>query len=183
MSKKKVGVIIIAVAIAMVISGCAAGRTVVIRPVQVINRVQINSVEVKNVKSTVDVGDDILGKIRYKLIEKLQKTEAFPEVKMEGLGKGIIIESELVQYDKGSRFDRWFWGGIGNAGEGSLMIKAVYKDKVSQEILAEIQTEGRINSGFYGGDFDLAFGKALDEIVKYTVKHFGHEEEESGVKK
>lgn len=60
--------------------------------------------------------------------------------------------------------------GLGNAGEGSLTIEATYVDAEGTE-LATIHAEGKISSGFFGGDFTLAIEKAAKEIADYTTQN------------
>jgi len=86
-------------------------------------------------------------------------------------GSELTIRYRFVQFDAGSQFTRWFLGGIGNSGEGSLTIEAKYFDMAGKE-LSVIQTEGRIGSGFFGGDFSFALQKAAEEIADYTKINF-----------
>jgi len=71
----------------------------------------------------------------------------------------------------GDRLSRWFWGGIGNAGEGMVVVQVRYIDVVGKE-LARTQVEGRIGSGFFGGSLDDAITKAGEDIVGFTVANF-----------
>ncbi|HSK29843.1 MAG TPA: hypothetical protein VLA17_07755, partial [Candidatus Limnocylindria bacterium] len=61
--------------------------------------------------------------------------------------------------------------GIGNTGEGSLTVEAKFFDNADKE-LATIQAEGRIGSGFFGGDFSFALDKAAEKIAEYTKINF-----------
>lgn len=83
----------------------------------------------------------------------------------------MTIRYRFVQYNAGNQFTRWFWGGIGNAGEGTLTVEAKYFDSQGKEICV-IQSEGKIGSGFFGGSFDYAMDKAAKEIVEYTKANF-----------
>ena len=87
-------------------------------------------------------------------------------------GSELRIRYRFVQFDPGNQFARWFWGGLGNTGEGSLSIEAKFVDSSGAEI-ATIQAQGSINSGFFGGSFELAIDKAAQEIAEYTVANYG----------
>lgn len=86
-------------------------------------------------------------------------------------GSELIITYRFVQYDPGNQFTRWFWGGIGNAGEGTITLEATYVDSFGK-LLAKIQSEGKIGSGFFGRYFSLALEKAAEEIAEYTIENF-----------
>ncbi len=88
------------------------------------------------------------------------------------LGKELTLKYRFIQFQEGSQFERWFWGGIGNAGEGSITCEVLFLDPAGAEV-AKIQSEGRIGSGFFGGSIHDALGKMGEEVGKYTVQHFG----------
>ena len=85
-------------------------------------------------------------------------------------GEGLTIRVKVVQFSAGNQFERWFWGGIGNAGEGSMHIVAEFFEGSTK--LAQTQMEGRIGSGFFGGSMREAVDKAAEEIAKYAVANF-----------
>jgi hypothetical protein len=85
-------------------------------------------------------------------------------------GEELTIRIKVVQFEAGSQMQRWFWGGIGNAGEGSLQVLAGFYDDDAK--LAEIQTEGRIGSGFFGGSMTEAVDKAAEQIATYAITNF-----------
>jgi hypothetical protein len=76
----------------------------------------------------------------------------------------------VVQFEPGSQFQRWFWGGLGNQGEGSLHVLAEFYE--GDKKLAHIQTEGRIGSGAFGGSLNMAVDKAATEIAEYAGTTF-----------
>ena len=63
------------------------------------------------------------------------------------------------------------FGGVGNAGEGSLTIEAIFISTEGEE-LAKIHSEGRIGSGFFGGEFSSAIDKAAMEIANFALSKF-----------
>ncbi len=76
----------------------------------------------------------------------------------------------MVQFDAGNQFERRFWGGIDNAGEGSLQVLAEFFE--GQTKLANIQTEGSIGSGFFGGSMSEAVDNAAGKIAEYAIANF-----------
>ena len=60
----------------------------------------------------------------------------------------LLLEYQFLQQDEGNQFVRWFFGGIGNAGEASLTVLVTYTD-VNGNQLAQTQVQGKIDSGFF----------------------------------
>jgi hypothetical protein len=147
----------------MLLAGCGAGRTLVMAPPNA--RVQVASVEVTEGPSTVTVPDDVRLGFQHKLQDLLYRDGPF------GKGHDLRLSYRFIQFNPGNQFTRWFSGGIGNAGEGSLTVEVKYFDGASQE-LSTIQAEGKIGSGFFGGPFELAVWKAAEEIADYTTRTF-----------
>lgn len=147
----------------VVLAGCGTGRTFVIKPLE--TKPQVSSLDVSEGNSTVSVPEEAKKAFHEKLTKFLYEEGAFQR------GNDLKIKYRFIQYNTGSQFKRWFWGGIGQAGEGSMTIEAKYFDATDKE-LATIQSEGRIGSGFFGGDFDFALEKAAKEITEYTKQNF-----------
>lgn len=147
----------------VLLAGCGAGRTLVVKPPEM--KLRAASVTAAEADSTVDVPADIKGEFQEKLTQLLYEEGAFQK------GTDLEIKYRFIQFDPGNQFTRWFWGGIGNAGEGSLTVEAKYFDVAGHE-LSTIQAEGRIGSGAFGGDFSFAVGKAAEKIAEYTKVHF-----------
>ncbi len=149
--------------LALVLAGCGAGRALVIKPPEM--KLRAASVDASEGNSPVSVPADVKSTFLEKLNHFLYEEGAFQR------GSDLKIQYRFIQYDPGSQFVRWFWGGIGNAGEGSLTVEAKYFDNSGKE-LATIQAEGRISSGFFGGDFSFAVEKAAEKIAEYTQVNF-----------
>lgn len=147
----------------LIFAGCGTARTFVMEPVS--TKINANTVEIVEGKSTVDVPKEVTDKFHQQLEQILYDKEKF------GRGSELKITYRFIQYNKGNQFTRWMWGGIGNSGEGTLTIEAVYSD-VTDKQLAKIQSEGKIGSGAFGGEFDLAINKAANAIAEYTVNNF-----------
>ena len=146
-----------------VFAGCGAGRTLVLKPPEM--KLRAVSVELSETKSTVSVPADIKFEFEEKLKELLFGEGGFQK------GQDLKIKYRFIQFNPGNQFTRWFWGGIGNAGEGSLTIEAKYFDVADRE-LSLIQTEGKIGSGAFGGAMSFAIQKAAEEIADYTKVNF-----------
>ena len=154
--------ILMAFASALVFTGCGAGRTIVMRPPETV--FSAKSVEIMEETPTIKVPE----KARRYFKEKLESF-IFEE---GGLEKGprLRVSYRFIQFNPGSQLTRWFWGGIGNAGEGSVTVEAKYYD--GEREISSIQVEGKIQSGAFGGDFEFAIEKAAREIANYTVENF-----------
>lgn len=154
--------VLLAVVVSL-LAGCGAGRSLVVQPPE--TKLRASSVDVSEGKSAVSVPSDIKSAFQQKLAKFLYEEGSFQK------GSDLKIVYRFIQYDPGNQFTRWFWGGIGNAGEGSLTVEAKYFDSANKE-LATIQTEGRIGSGFFGGDFGFAVEKAAEKVAEFTTVNF-----------
>jgi hypothetical protein len=150
-------------AIVAILAGCGTARTLVLEPTRVVDR--FARVELVADNPTVAVPADVTQKIESVINKGLYESGAFSR------GQDLKILYTFVSHNPGDRFSRWFWGGIGNAGEGSVVVLVRYIDLSGRE-LAKTQVEGRIGSGFFGGSLDDAITKAGEDIVKFTVTTF-----------
>lgn len=145
-----------------ILAGCGAGRTLVMEPPS--ERRTFSGVTVVNGEDTVIVPAELRGRLTQKVQEGLYGTAEKPgNFRNE---PGLQIRIRVVQFEPGSQFQRWFWGGLGNQGEGSLHVLAEFYE--GDKKLAHIQTEGRIGSGAFGGSLNSAVDKAAAEIVEYA---------------
>ena len=148
------------VAAAAILSACGTGRVMVLEPVK-INK-SITGVTIERDQSTVDVPTEITDKFETHLRAKLDEA-GFKD------NKDLTLHYRFIQVNEGSRFGRWFLGGIGNVGEGTLTTEIKYLDINRQEV-GKVQAEGKIGSGAFGGGFDNAIESAIEEVVGYTKK-------------
>lgn len=155
--------IFLLIAIVITLAGCGTARTMVLEPVQATSG--FTRVVVHANTPTVKVPPDVRETFESALEKGLYESGKFQR------GPDLQIDYQFVSYSPGNRFSRWFWGGIGNAGEGSLVIVVRYLNKDGKE-LAKTQVEGRIGSGFFGGSTDEAITKAAEDVVKFTVDKF-----------
>jgi len=143
------------------LTGCGAGRTMVLAPVEM--PVKFTSAELHEDKATVNVPGDINASFEAKLAQLLYGQDGFTK------GPGLKIRYRFIQFNPGNQFTRWFWGGIGSAGKGSMTVEARFLDSSDKE-LAKIQSEGEISSGAFGGSFDFAIQKTAEEMAEYAKR-------------
>ena len=148
----------------LILAGCGVGRAMVIKPPDA--KVMVRSVQATEGSSPVVVPPDVKTDFANKLNQYLYEEEG-------GFQKGreLTISYRFIQYDPGNQFTRWFWGGMGNAGEGSLTVEAKYFDSTNKE-LATVNVEGRIGSGVFGGALSDAVNKAAEKVAEYTKTNF-----------
>ena len=155
--------LLICMGLVLNLSGCGAGKTIVNTPPE--THLHLSSVDIVQGVSTVAVPYTVSNELMDKLSEKIYEEGNFVK------GNDLTITYRCIQYDPGDQFTRWFWGGIGNAGEGVITIETTFANATGKQ-LAMIQSEGKIGSGFFGGDFSLAIDKVAEEIVEYTKANF-----------
>ncbi len=155
-----------ALALCFILTACGTGRTMVKEaPAQ---KKTFSAVTLQRAEDTVVVPEEYRAQFVTKIRALLYGTQEKPGPFLES--DGLTIRVKVIQFDAGSQVERWFWGGIGNAGEGSLQLLAEFYDHDTK--LAEIQTEGRIGSGFFGGSMSEAVDKAAEQIAKYAIANF-----------
>jgi hypothetical protein len=150
----------------LLLAACGTGRTMVMEPVA--EKVAFDAVKLERATDSVAVPDELramfVDKLRLDLYGTAEKAGPFKE------GEGLTVRVKVVQFEAGSQFQRWFWGGIGNQGEASMQLLTEFFQ--GDRKLAHIQTEGRIGSGFFGGSVQSAVEKAASEVSTYTVENF-----------
>jgi hypothetical protein len=151
------------ITVLLFIVSCGAGKTLVIKPPQM--KLKTSFVDFSEEAPTINVPEKIRKTFEEKLNHLLYGDGTFQK------GSDLKIKYRFIIYDPGNQFSRWFWGGIGDAGEGSLTLEAMYFDATGKE-LSTIEVEGRIKSGAFGGSFDYALERAAKEIVEYTKQNF-----------
>jgi hypothetical protein len=147
----------------LMLAACGVGRAMVIKPPE--EQVRVVFVQAKEGVSPVPVPEDVKADFAEKLSKYLYSERGFQN------GPELTISYRFIQYDPGNQFTRWFWGGLGNAGEGSLTVEAKYLDPNNKEI-ATINSEGRIGSGVFGGTLSQAVDKAAEKVADYTKANF-----------
>ena len=147
----------------LILQACGSGRTLVLDPVK--NPHQSGGIRICSTQSSTEVPEEIKITFDTLLREKLYKEEGVKE------GSETTLNYRFVQMNEGSRFKRWFLGGSGHSGEGTLTTEVTYLDK-NNTVIGKIHTEGKIGSGMFGGGFSNAIETAVDQIVQYTLSTF-----------
>jgi len=152
--------------VCLFLTACGTGRTMVMEPVA--ERKVFSAAKLERATDSVDVPEELrtmfTDQLRGDLYGKDDKAGLFSE------GEGLTIRVKVVQFEGGSQFQRWFFGGIGNQGEASMQLLTEFFE--GDRKLANIHTEGRIGSGFFGGSVESAVGKAISEISGFAAKNF-----------
>lgn len=155
---------LVAVASMLLLCACGTAKTVVMEPIK--SDRAFRQLTLQEGESPVPVPAEVSSHLRAVLEKGLYQSSAFAP------GPELTLAYKFVSHDEGSQFARWFWGGIGNAGEGSLTVHVRYVDSTGAE-LATTQVEGRIGSGFFGGSFQEAVTRLGEDMVKFTIANFG----------
>jgi hypothetical protein len=79
--------------------------------------VKVTSAEIYEDKPTVNVPGDVSASFQAKLTQLLYEQGGFTK------GPGLKIRYRFIQYNPGNQFTRWFWGGIGSAGKGTMTVE------------------------------------------------------------
>lgn len=162
--KKQINLLCI-LAISFILVGCGATKTMVLEPIERQNTVKKLCI-VKS-DSTTTVNPEVEKYFAEALHTKIFKEYGFQE------GNDIAIKYRFIQLNEGSRFGRWMFGGIGNCGEGSTTVEVKFIDNAQNaKEIGKIHTEGKIGSGFFGGDMDNAIKGAAEEIADYVKGNF-----------
>jgi hypothetical protein len=150
-------------AMTFVLAACGTGRTMITTAPA--SRQAAESLAMVEGESTAVVPLEVKAALRKQLEQALYDQAKFAR------GTDLTLRYRFVQFTEGDRFKRWFWGGVGNSGEGSMTVECVFVDRAGQE-RARIMSEGRIGSGFFGGSMESALEKVVEEISKYTTSNF-----------
>lgn len=85
-------------------------------------------------------------------------------------GRGLTVRYRFVGFDRGSRMSRYFLGGLAG-GEAEMVLEAEFVAP-DGKVLAKVQSQGRVNGGFFGGSSNSAIDGAVKEIRDYAVANF-----------
>ena len=152
--------------VCLALTACGTGRTLVMEPVA--EKKVFEYAKFERAGDTVEVPDELRAMFAEQLRKDFFGDSGLPGPFMEG--EGLTVRVKVVQFEGGSQFQRWFFGGIGNQGEASMQLLTEFLD--GDRKLANIHTEGRIGSGFFGGSVKLAVEKAVAEISNFAIQNF-----------
>ena len=144
-----------------ILSGCGTARIIVTDHPE--KRYSSSNITIQRSDSTVQVPDEMVSHFDSALRKELMTSFT--------TGKDLTVEYRFVSFQQGDRFKRYLAGGIGNWGEGNLIIEAKYIDSEGAQI-AKVQTDAKIDSGFFGGSIKSALEKAAKELSDYTISNF-----------
>ncbi len=154
---------LLTIGLAFLVQGCGAGKLTVLDPIN--NSEKTQTVRIKEGKHTLTVPKESIETFEKKFKERLYSNTSLTE------GDDIQIVYRFIQYNEGNRFARYFLGGIGNTGEGSLTVELVFIKHDGTQI-GKIQAEGKIGSGFAGGSMDSAVESAVEVATDFIQKTF-----------
>jgi hypothetical protein len=163
MVKKFYSKLLVVVSIPVLLNGCGAGKVIVHEPFR--EHYKANTVNITRNTATTTVPVEYQTHFEKTLKNKLEQDHNF------GTGNDLTIRYRFLQCDEGSQFGRWFLGGFGNVGEGSLTIEAKFYNKLGTEI-GKVNAEGKIGSGIVGGSFNDAVETAAESLAEYVAKNF-----------
>ena len=160
-------------AVAAVVSGCAIGRTTVLRAVDG-KSANFSTVEMPNLEGGGNVPEEVKRSIPSKVIESLAKEKLFAKVvPASGDAAGVLLlKGQVVQYNPGSRAMRYLTGPRWGVGRGSVIVNVTFVDKNSAAVLAEATFEGEIKGGVFGGGIDETHDAIAEEIVRFVKTNF-----------
>ncbi|RMD88478.1 MAG: hypothetical protein D6807_05670 [Alphaproteobacteria bacterium] len=155
------------VLLALLLSACGAGRTIVLDPAERSEIETYVAASVVHGEDTIEVPE----KVTAAFGKELDRAFFGDKGAFEKGDDGLKVTYRFLQFDPGNRFSRWFFGGIGNAGEATMLAEIRF-DRPDGVEMARIQVEGKIGSGFFGGATDSALEKAAKEAADYARAHF-----------
>ena len=106
---------LILVIVVAVITGCGTASTVVLDPVD--QHSELKGVTISSGNHNVEVPQKIVTQLQTGIEKGLYEENDF--IKSDAL----LLEYKFLQQDEGNQFVRWFFGGIGNAGEVRLLLQ------------------------------------------------------------
>jgi len=115
------------------LSGCGAGRTMVLKTPVV--KQHFSSVEIIEGNSTVNVPADAKNEFSQKLEKFVYGEGGFQK------GNELKLKYRFIQFNPGSQFTRYMWGGLGSSGKGTLTIEVKFFEFLSSKFFKECIAE------------------------------------------
>ncbi|MEO0500124.1 MAG: hypothetical protein AAF205_06145, partial [Pseudomonadota bacterium] len=150
---------ILALAGVFVLSACAGSSNMVMQPNKAAYKA--NAVNLVYEGATVDVEEKDVAEL-----QKFMENEFFGGDTPFVRGEDLTVRYGFMQFDEGSQAARYFLGVVGG-GEAKMIVGAEFVDNQGN-VVSKIQSEGRLNGGFFGGDAGSATKLAAREIADYA---------------
>lgn len=155
--------IILALLIAAPLSACASNHLLVEQAASAPMRAQ--SVTLDYEPGGAAVTADAAAYLKAKMQEAFFSKDApFSQ------GNELTIRYHYMGFDRGSRLSRYFLGGLAG-GEAQMVVEAEFIAP-NGTVLSKIQSQSRVNGGFFGGSSNSAIDGAVKEIHDYAVANF-----------
>jgi len=146
------------------LSACASNHLLVQQPAS--SRFHAQSVTLSYQGGGAAATDDAAAYLQQKMKEAFfEKDAPFSQ------GNELTVRYRFVGFDRGSRMSRYFLGGLAG-GEAEMVIEAEFVAP-DGKVLAKVQSQGRVQGGFFGGSSNSAIDGAVKEIHDFAVANFG----------
>ena len=129
------------------------------------DRHAVHAITIAEANHTVDVPADMREHLKSALEDNLYQHHQFQQ------GNQLTLRYRFISYKKGDRLKRWLSDSTGSWGEGSLVVQTQFLDQ-SGTVVAEMETEGRIDSGIFGGAIESAANRVAEDLAQYAANSF-----------
>ncbi len=153
--------ILLSLLVVSLLSGCGTARIVATDQPQV--RYASSNINIIRNNSAIQIPSDASSYFDEKLKEELMKNFSS--------GNDLTLKYRFISFQEGDRLKRYISGGIGNWGEAAVIIEAEFFDNQGNK-LGEIQIDGKISSGIFGGGINYALDRIVTELSNYVFSNF-----------
>jgi hypothetical protein len=153
--------------------GCAAGRTQIVQPKKRGFK-DYPILEITDFKNYVgsEVPPEISQRVPDSIAKKVAALNFFQAVnripvvtEWKSETNTLVIEGTIIEYDPGSQAKRYLAGFTGY-GKGFVTVQYIAIDKATKEEIFKANVGSEISGGFFGGSFDEAVEKLVEEAVE-----------------
>ena len=144
------------------LTGCGAGRTMVVAPVE--TPVKFTAAELYEDKATVNVPGDVSASFQAKIAQLLYGQEGFAK------GPGLKIRYRFIQFIPVYSLNPWWVSFMRtSANKVSMTVEARFLDSSDKE-LAKIQSKGEISYGAVDRSINFAIQRTAEEMAEYAKR-------------
>jgi hypothetical protein len=154
-----------ALSLALLLAACGGSSMMVLEPVKAPAKTDTAELTMEN--NTVGVPDEAIARTKEYMREEFFTGKK--AVFREGKG-GIGIRYGYIGYKEGSRVGRYFLGPLANS-NAKMVLRAEFFDAAGNKI-GEVQSQGDVGGGFFGGSHNSAIKRAVREIADYARATF-----------